>query len=186
MAVSVSSAAPAAILSGHGSFLTHSLLDKTNPVDIAAGMTYLLQEPLDPEHPVLTIFQSFFDRSDPLSYNPLIIRRPPAMIPSKHVWMSYGTMDTYTPASTLDASVASLGLPEDGTAGPAGPAPTKRPTSLNVMGGDGMKRTAGVYVYAPSGYDGHFVATMNPSAVTDWSAFIESYLMTGTPVVPGP
>jgi hypothetical protein len=186
MAVSMSGAAPAAIFSGHGSFLTHSLLDKTNPVDIAAGMTYLLQEPLDPEHPVLTIFQSFFDRSDPLSYNPLIIRRPPTMIPSKHVWMSYGTMDTYAPASTLDASVASLGLPEDGTMGPAGPPSTKRPTDLNVMGGDGMKRTAGVYVYQPDGYDGHFVATKNPSAIADWTAFIESYLSNGTPSVPPP
>src|SRR5262249_28753314 len=42
LAVAVSDAAPAAIFSGHGSFLTHSLLDKTSPVNIAAGMTFLL------------------------------------------------------------------------------------------------------------------------------------------------
>jgi hypothetical protein len=89
--VAVSGAAGAAVFSGAGSFLTHSLLDKTNPVNIAAGMTFLLAEPVDPDHPVLTLFQSYFDRSDPLNYNPLIITRPPGQLPSKHVWMSFGT-----------------------------------------------------------------------------------------------
>ena len=183
LAVAVSDAAPAAIFSGHGSFLTHSLLDKTNPVDIAAGMTYLLAEPLDADHPVLTLFQSYFDRSDPLNYNPLIIRRPPGKLASKHVWMSYGSADTYTPRSTLEASVASLRLPR-GAAETGGPPPsTNRPVSLNVLGGDGKMRTAGVFGYNPDGYDGHFVATKNPMAIADWSAFIESYLATGTPAV---
>jgi hypothetical protein len=185
LAVAVSDAAPAAIFSGHGSFLTHSLLDKTSPVNIAAGMMYLLGEPLDAEHPVLTIFQSYFDRSDPLNYNPLIITRPPEKVASKHVWMSYGSSDTYTPASTLEASVASLGLPREAAVTGGPPASTgPRPVKLNVMGGDGVMRTAGVFGYDPAGYDGHFVATMNPAAVKDWTAFIESYLANGTPVVP--
>jgi len=55
--------------------------------------------------------------------------------------------------------------------------------SLNVVGGDGVKRTAGVFVYTPVDYDGHFVATQNPGAVADWSAFVQSYLATGIPVV---
>jgi hypothetical protein len=186
LAVAVSGAAPAAIFSGHGSFLTHSLLDKTSPQNIGAGLTFLLGEPLDDQHPVLTIFQSFFDRSDPLNYNPLIIVRPPETLASKHVWMSYGSADTYTPKSTLEASVASLRLPR-GTAVTGGPpASTDRPTKLNVLGGDGQMRTAGVYGYDPSGYDGHFVATKNPMAIADWTAFIESYLGTGTPSVPSP
>jgi hypothetical protein len=185
LAVAVSDAAPAAIFSGAGSFLTRSLLDKTSPVNIGAGLTYLLGEPLDADHPVLTIFQSYFDRSDPLNYNPLVIMRPSG-VASKHVWMSYGTKDTYTPGSTLDATIASLGLPQDGQVvlDSGLPASTKRPTSLNVTGADGQKRTAGVYTYAPDGYDGHFVATKNPKAVADWSAFLQSYLATGTPTVP--
>jgi hypothetical protein len=182
-AVAVSDAAPAAIFSGHGSFLTHSLLDKTNPVDIAAGMTYLLAEPLDADHPVLTLFQSYFDRSDPLNYNPLIIRRPPDKLASKNVWMSYGSSDTYTPQSTLEASVASLGLPRGAQLLDGPPASTNRPVSLNVTGGDDVMRTAGVFGYNPDGYDGHFVATKNPAAIADWSAFIQSYLATGTPTV---
>jgi hypothetical protein len=184
-AVAVSDAAGAAIFSGHGSFLTHSLLDKTSPVNIAAGMSFLLQEPLDADHPVLTIFQSFFDRSDPLNYNPLIIMSPPDKLASKHVWMSYGTHDTYTPASTLEASAASLGLPRGPVMfGVAGSTP--RPTTLNLKGGDDAMRTAGLYLYEPDGYDGHFVATKKPAAVADWTAFVESYLTTGAPVVPAP
>jgi hypothetical protein len=184
LALAVSDAAPAAILSGHGSWLTHSLLDKTSPVNIAVGMSYLLGEPLNADHPVLTIFQSFFDRSDPLNYNPLIVLRPPGKVASKHVFMSYGSMDTYTPTSTLEASVASLGLPRGAAVAGGPPASTDRPTSGNVMGGDGKMRTAGVFGYDPDGYDGHFVATKNPKALADWSAFMQSYLQTGTPVVP--
>jgi hypothetical protein len=183
LAVAVSDAARATVFSGHGSFLTHSLLDKTSPVNIAAGMTFLLGEPLDDQHPVLTIFQSYFDRSDPLNYNPLVITRPPETLASKHVWMSFGSADTYTPSSTLDASVMSLGIPRGAQLLDGPPASTNRPVSLNVTGGDGQKRTAGVFGYNPDGYDGHFVATKNPKAVADWTAFIESYLASGTPGV---
>jgi hypothetical protein len=184
LAVSVSDAAPLAVFSGAGSFLTRSLLDKTSPVNIGAGLTFLLGEPLDAEHPVLTLFQSFFDRSDPLNYNPLIISRPPGTLHSKHVYMSWGGKDTYTPSSTLDANANSLGLPHDVLldSGPLSTGP--RPVSLNVMGGDGAKRTAGLFVYQPDLYDGHFVATRNPMAIADWSAFVQSYLATGTPTVP--
>ena len=186
MAVAYSDAAPLAVFSGAGSFLTHSLLDKTNPVDIGAGMTFLLGEPLDDTHPVLTIFQSFFDRSDPLNYNPLILTRPPAMLASKHVYMSWGSMDTYTPPSTLSANAHSLGVPPVGMApaGYTGLAAIARPVSLNLTAGDGMKRTAAMFPYTSMGYDGHFVASMNPAAIADWAAFVESYLATGTPTVP--
>jgi hypothetical protein len=186
LAVAVSDAAPAAVFSGAGAFLTRSLLDKTKPVNISVGMVYLLGEPLDADHPVLTIFQSFFDRSDPLNYNPLIVRRPPAPLTPKHVYMSWGSMDSYAPDKTLNANANSLGLPL------VGKRPDKyyrpavdRPVSLDVTADDGKtKRTAVVITYDPDGYDGHFVAKSNPAAVADWSAFLDSFLMTGTPVVP--
>ena len=52
-------------------------------------MAFLIGEKLDAEHPVMTLFQSFFDRSDPLSYEPAH-HHPPAggRSPSKHVYMS--------------------------------------------------------------------------------------------------
>ena len=176
---------PAAVFSGAGSYLTASLLDKTMPVNISAGMAFLIGEPLDPEHPVMTIFQSFFDRSDPLSYNPLIISRPPATIASKHVYMSWGKGDTYTPRSTLEANARSLGLAPAGTLiEDFGTPAIARPVTANMMGGDRVKRTAAVFQYQPTTYDGHFVATQNPTAISDWAAFLKSYLATGTPAIP--
>jgi hypothetical protein len=185
IALAWSGDAPAAIFSGAGSYLTSSLLDKTMPVNISSGMSFLIGEPLDPEHPVMTIFQSFFDRADPLSYNPLIVSRPPAALPSKHVFMSWGTRDTYTPRSTLDANARSLGLSPVGTVlEDFGTPAIPRPVTGNVTGGDSKKRTAAVFQYEASGDDGHFVATKNAAASADWMAFLQSYLSTGTPVVP--
>jgi hypothetical protein len=192
LGVAFSDAAPAVVFSGAGAFLTHSLLDKTNPVNIAAGMTFLLGEPLDAEHPVLTLFQSFYDRSDPLNYNGHIIAAPPDKLTSKHVWMSYGSKDTYTPASTLSANATSYGwlgatpgLPAVGM-DPAGYGGVviQRPVAENITAAGGKKVTAVVIPYDPDSYDGHFVATKNPAAIADWSAFVESWLMTGTPKVP--
>ena len=155
------------------------------PVNISTGMAFLIGEPLDTEHPVMTIFQSFFDRSDPLNYNPLIIRRPPATIPSKHVFMSWGKGDTYTPRSTLDANARSLGLAPVGTAIDDYPAtPIARPVSADVTAGDSVKVTAAVFQYEPNGYDGHFVALQNPAAQADWMAFLQSYFSLGSPKVP--
>jgi hypothetical protein len=174
-----------AVFSGAGSHLTSSLLDKTMPVNIAAGMTYLLGEKLDAEHPVMTLFQSYFDRSDPLSANPLIVTRPPTGFPSKHVYMSWGRGDTYTPKSTLTANANSLGLPLAGTeVEDYGVEPIARPVSLNVMGGDGVKRSGAVVQYAPSGFDGHFVSTKDGPATADWMSFLQSWLATGTPTIP--
>jgi hypothetical protein len=186
IALSATGAAPAAILSGAGAFLTASLLDKTSPQNIAAGLSFLLGEPITAEHPVMTLFQSFFDRSDPLSYNQLIVANPPPMVPAKHVYMSWGTGDTYTPKSTLDANARSLGnLPPVGAVlEDYGVPALARPASLNFTLADKTtKRTAVVVQYAPSGYDGHFVALQNPAAVADWSTFLETYLATGTPAL---
>jgi hypothetical protein len=188
LAVAVSDGAPAAVFSGAGSFLTHSLLEKTSPVNIAAGLVYLIGEPLDDAHPVMTLFQSFFDRSDPLSSNPLLIKRPPPGLHGKHVFMSWGSNDTYTPASTLNANGMSLGLPVAGTAPDHYLLPTTaRPVTLNLVSADeAQTKVTGVMVpYAPAAdYDGHFVATKNAAAIADWSAFVQSYLATGKPALP--
>jgi hypothetical protein len=185
LAMAWTDAAQATVFSGAGAYLTASLLDKTMPVNIAAGMTFLIGDTLSPEHPVMTIFQSFFDRSDPLNYNPLIIRRAPPTIATKHVYMSWGKGDTYTPRSTLDANARSLGL------SPAGSVidelmvtPIARPVTLNLTGSDNVPRTAAVLQYMPTGYDGHFVATKNDAAIADWTAYLSSTFTTGTPTIP--
>jgi hypothetical protein len=177
--------APATVFSGAGAYLTSSLLDKTMPINISAGMAFLIGEPLTAEHPVMTIFQSFFDRSDPLNYNPLIIRRAPGKVATKHVYMSWGTADTYTPRSTLQANALSLGLaPAGKVLDDYGTAAITRPVAANVLASDGAMRTAAVVQYDPSGYDGHFVALQNPTATADWTAYLTSFFATGKPTIP--
>jgi hypothetical protein len=61
---------------------------------------------------------------------------------------------------------------------------TPRPVIHDVTGGDNADRTSATFQYAPSGYDGHFVAISNPDAVTDWTNFLSAYLSTGVPYVP--
>jgi hypothetical protein len=185
LAMAWSDAAGATIFSGAGAYLTSSLLDKTMPVNIGAGMQFLIGEPLDAQHPVMTIFQSFFDRSDPLNYNPLIIRRAPATVATKHVYMSWGKGDTYTPRSTLEANALSLGLSPAGTVIEDYKTPAlTRPVTANLLGSDNVMRTAGVVQYQPDGYDGHFVALQSASAITDWTEFLSSYFATGKPKIP--
>jgi predicted esterase len=185
-ALAFSSAAGAAVLSGAGSFLTSSLLDKTSPVNIKAGMAFLLGDEFDGDHPVMTLFQTYFERSDPLDYVHLLVKAPPTGIASKHVLMTYGKDDTFTPRSTLRHNAKAMGIPavaptlmgEDlGT-------PIARPIFQNLRGGDGVQRTAACFEYAPDAYDGHFVAQKNAAAVSDWSAFLSSYFVSGMPNVP--
>jgi hypothetical protein len=100
--------------------------------------------------------------------------------------MSWGTGDHYTPRSTLEANARALGLPpvapvlEDW-----GAAPIARPVSANVTLGDGSKRTAAVFQYAPgTAYDGHFVALQNATAMADWTAFLRSWWASAVPAIP--
>jgi hypothetical protein len=185
LALPFSNTAQAAILSGAGAFLTSSLLDKSKPVDIGEGMKFLIGEELDRVHPVMVIFQTYFDRSDPLNYNPLLLQRPGSGLASKHIFMTYGPGDSFSPPSTLDANARSLGVPQVApTIETLGVPTVSRPVRLNVKGGDGPMRTGAVFQYATDGYDGHFVSVKNEAAITDWLAFIGSWLATGTPTVP--
>lgn len=184
-AIAVTGKAPGAIFSGAGSVLVEGILGKKQPVDAKAGLELLIGEPLGGGHPVMTIWQLFFDRIDPWNYAPMLIKRPPAGVPSKHVWMSWGKNDNYSPENTLTATAAAAGLvvaePQITVLGlPTDP----RPIDPTRVGGDGPIRFGAVFEYDPAGaYDGHFVATRNPAAVADWRAFLVS-LAQGAPRVP--
>jgi predicted esterase len=185
-ALAVSGAVEVAVLSGAGAFLSSSLLTKTSPVDAKAGLSYLLSEPeFDASHPVMTLWQTYFDSTDTVNYAPLLIRNPPAGVPSKHVFMSYGPGDTYSPPPSLEQMARAAGLEQ---AAPViedlGIDTVARPVTANVTGGDDVVRFGAVFQYEPNGYDGHFVATEDPAAVADWLEFLTSAAETGTPVVP--
>jgi hypothetical protein len=185
-ALAATDLAQAAVLSGAGSWVSDGLLKKTSPVDAAAALSSLVGDTLTHGHPVMTIWQTFFDPIDPVSFDAMIVARPPPGVASKHVHLIWGQDDTFSPESTmtLTARTARLQL-----AAPVieeiGLATVPRPVSGNRIGGDGRARTAACYQYASDGsYDGHFVSTRNPSAIADWTGFLTSAAATGTPTVP--
>jgi hypothetical protein len=187
LALPFTDAAPAAIFSGAGASLTQSLLNKTNPVNVTQGIEFLLREPLDSGHPMLTIWQSFFDRSDPINFNRSISNAPLAGRTAKHLYMSWGSGDTYSPPITLKLNAITLGVSPVNPFNPNDlgemPGAVGRPVSLNMTVPGGSKTGVVIQYDPPSGTDGHFVATRNTSAVRDWTAFVTTFL-TGTPTIP--
>jgi len=187
--VAVTDLAPAAIFSGAGSYLSEGILSKTSPVNAADGLSAVVGEPIGNGHPMMTIWQTFFDRIDPVNFDPLILQRPPAGVASKHVFMSWGSGDTYSPESTMNITARAMRLQ---IAAPvvlaiSGLATVNRPVTANRTGGDTEMRTAAMFQYAPpTGVDGHFVSTRVSQAVTDWVNFLTSAAEsgTGTPTVP--
>jgi hypothetical protein len=201
LALPFTDAAVAAVLSGAGAFMTSSLLDRRSPVDLSAGLTFAAGEPLDAAHPVMTLLQSFFDRVDPLNTNPLTLSKPPTGHVSKHVFMTWGVGDTYTPSSTMQPNAVTLHIPAiRPLVEMADLLLVSRPVSLDVTAGDGKMRTGVLAQYMPAGgggdagagdggagigsYDGNLVAFRDPAAIADWSAFLRSYFATGTPTIP--
>lgn len=184
-AIATSDLAQAAIFSGAGAHLTNGILTKTSPVDAKAGLEFLLGEPLSTGHPVMVLWQTYFDSVDTLHYAKHLLKSPPAGLSSKHVYMSWGENDSFSPQPTLASMARSTGLPvadtliEDLSTGTAA-----RPVSGNVVGGDGVARTAACFQYTSDGFDGHFAAQRNPQAIADWTAFLDSVITTGTPTVP--
>jgi predicted esterase len=187
-AVAVTSATPAAVFSGAGAFLTEGLLTKTSPVESKAGLEFLLGEEVTKSHPMMTLFQTYFDAVDTVNFAPEVITRPVG-VPAKHVFMTWADDDTFSPRPTLNHMVRALGLEiaepvlasiSNGSGG-GNVATVARPVTANVTGG----RTGAVFQYDSGGaYDGHFVSTQNDDAVTDWVEFLTSAATDGTPTVP--
>ncbi|MCB9561739.1 MAG: hypothetical protein H6709_16650 [Kofleriaceae bacterium] len=187
LGVAAGDEAQGAIFSGAGSYLSEGILSKTSPVDAKQALSFIVGEDLTNGHPIMTIWQTYFDRIDPVNYDPLLVARPPIGVPSKHVWMSWGEGDSYSPTGTLNITAKAMRLqlaePVVGS-GISGLSTVARPVSLNRTGGDGQARTAACFQYQPDGYDGHFVAQQNAAAIADWTAFLTSLAATGTPTVP--
>ncbi len=185
-----------AIFSGAGSDLTAGILGKTSPVNAKAGLELVLNDDsLGGGHPVMVVWQTFFDAIDPVNYDHLLILKPPVGVPSKHVFMTWSATDTFAPKATLTATAQTMTLEQACTTCTAGDPQLiqdiathdPRPVTNDRQAGDGVQRTGAVFQYATDGtYDGHFVAFQNPAAVTDWTAFLTSMATsgTGTPNVP--
>ncbi len=182
----------AAVLSGNGAYLTESLLSKTQPFDIAGALPYALLDAnsegkLDGGvfHPVLAIFQMFFERADGINFAYRLIDEPPAEVPAgHHVFMTYGLFDEYSPESTQRAYARAANLPVVGD-DPAnlGLTRVQAPMSENVEL-DGVARTVGLRQYTPAaGEEGHFVAFDSTKGRPDVNRFLLQALSGQSPQI---
>tara|TARA_R110002073_G_scaffold142117_3_gene293677 strand:+ start:31379 stop:33781 length:2403 start_codon:yes stop_codon:yes gene_type:complete len=183
-AIASSDLARAALFSGAGAHLTRGILTKTSPVNAKSSLEFIIGEDLGTSHPVMVVWQTFFDSVDTLHYAPLLVKRPPAGLASKHVYMSWGEDDTFSPQPTLEVMARAIGLPvadpviEDLDSGLV-----NRPVTLNATGGDAESRTAACFQYPSDGFDGHFAALRDPQAISDWLQFFASAIAADSPLV---
>jgi hypothetical protein len=165
------------VLSGASASLIDALLSKTSPVDIKDTLYLALEEPspaaVDANHPVLSMMQTWIDPADALYFAARDVVVPKAGAGGadfvRSVFQPYGQGDTFTPKPVQFAFAFTGGL---GLLGPELDPTGAMPLSMvsgNVAGG---AATAAFKQYAPSGYDGHFVAFQNPTAASDVAKFL--------------
>jgi hypothetical protein len=152
------------------------------PLTDASG-NVIKQQCIGANHPVYGLLQGYFERVDAVNFAPLWTK-PPEGIPAKHVFMTFGVGDTYTPNGTQQAYASAAGfvqvapeLLKVSDSKPANP-----PLTGNAKVGDVMV-TQGFRQYAPSaGKDAHFVY-LNADASKDWQRFVTALLQGVTPTI---
>jgi hypothetical protein len=168
------------LLSGAGASLIDALLTKTSPVNIAAAVPIILNDPQGASsgHPVLGLLQNSIDPADPLNH---------ARALTKDVFVPYGQKDTYTPSAVQATYVLAAGLgmatsaPSVTTPEAIGSlTPIAVPASANLVS---PTRTGITRQYAPAGYDGHFVVYKDATGTNDALGFLKD-VAAGTPTNP--
>jgi hypothetical protein len=176
-----------AVLSGNGASLIDALLNKTQPVNIAGAIPFVLAD-IDPNdgslngkemHPALSLLQSYIDPADPLNHARAIGFQPETGHAPKHVFQTYGLADHYSPGPTMAAFALAAGLAlatSDSSVTTPDPIGTLVEKALPISGNvdvSGTPVTLVVREYAaPSGVDGHFVATDAAAAGADLGRFL--------------
>ncbi|MBI1947937.1 MAG: hypothetical protein HYS27_19765 [Deltaproteobacteria bacterium] len=174
-----------AFLSGAGAGFQASLVEKTEPIEIAAVLRTVLSMPdddtVDRLHPVIALLQTLVDPADPVNVGDLWRHRHGAV---PHLVVSSGLKDTFTPPRCHGALAAAFGLP---LAEPVSvPVPvlgllgieTAPPTlEGNLTTEDGAPLTGGVLQYPE---DGHFAIFDNEDAASAVRRFLTT-LRAGVP-----
>ncbi len=184
-----------AVLSGVGGDLSEALLSKKKPIDITSVIPLVLGDPeagaanscpncIGSNHPVLALVQSFFERVDPVNFA-RHLPAPPLGTTPKHLFMTYGIGDTYSPEITQQAFLraASLKLVQPVLAPFAGidKDVVSPPFSSNVMLLDNAYTQGARQYEAAAGEDGHFVYLASGKA--DWQRFLTALLRDEVPVI---
>ncbi len=194
LALPYSSVFSGAVLSGNGASIKDALLTKTSPVDIAAIVPFALGDPQlggDPpamrlaggqDHPGLTLLSQWIDPADPLHFASVVGKSPDEGQSPKHVFMTYGLGDSYSPSKTMRVYAVAGGFDEaeahssasqpDDLAINYGTDPLPVPAGGNVTV-DGSDVTLILRQYGPpTGRDGHFVVFDVAAANSDAARFL--------------
>jgi hypothetical protein len=186
-----------AVLSGAGGSFNVALLLKTRPVNVPQLITTILglaPRELVSLHPVISLLQFLVDPSDPVNYARYIVREPRMGMSARHVFLTQGFVDTYTPPEGIAALARAMQLPivsptlhPDPLVALTGVAATVLPARNNVVLGE-MRSVTGAWMQfdAPMGRDGHFVVFSVPGARLRAASFLGSAARdpAGVPTVP--
>jgi pimeloyl-ACP methyl ester carboxylesterase len=174
------------VLSGTGGGLIPSMLAKKNPVSVAGALPVVLSDgPVDDRHPVLSLLQMYFDRSDPLNFARRIVIDPPMGGRPRNFLHVVGSDDTYAPDATQEyfAMAAGLSVVAPVVANSMLSVVMNVPVTNNQKVGMFPEVTAVQTQYKPAGYDGHFVSTMHASARRSLRQMIGTFLRDGKATV---
>ena len=180
-----------AVFSGAGGSLVLSLLNKTSPEDVAAGVEFVLTDGgtagggVSDMDPLLAILQAVADSVDPLNYARLLYRTPVSEeTDGVHTLMSYGFGDTFSPEANQAAygQAAGLQLPTPHVGDLTGFGDTTYPVSGN-RAANGIPVTALVLSAEPGDFDGHFVIFRDETLSSQSMEFIGTAIRDGIPTV---
>jgi predicted esterase len=100
-----------AVLSGAGGLAAFGMLQKTQPVDLKQLFRVALKESVDQFHPVINLVQQGLEPTDTNNYGAMLLRNRPKGVPPKHILLSQGLVDNYTPNDAAEALAVAIGLP---------------------------------------------------------------------------
>ena len=184
----------AGILSGAGGSWIYNLAFKQQPLVVSDALELVLklgpEEPLDPFHPLATLFQTSTEATEAMNFGRRWVEEPFEGNPRKNVLLIGGLIDGYFLPRMISALVMAAELD---LAGPAhdpdlatditrvGAAQVDLPAPPNR--GD---LSAHALMYVADDFDGHYVTFNLPEPKTAWRCWLESLARTGRATLPSP
>jgi predicted esterase len=179
----------AGVMSGTGGTLIYTLLQKSQPVNLATMLPLVLGEnTVGDDDQVLNLMQMYFERSDSVNFGRHLFFEPYEGVSRRHALHVYGTNDSYSPVETQRLYAVAAGFPiatplvDDYTTS-YGLTTIDPPVMDNQPFGTLAPVTAAQIQYQPSGYDGHFVSTQNPGARTAIQKFLVTFMREYAPTI---
>jgi predicted esterase len=100
-----------AVLSGAGGLAAFGMLQKTAPINMKQLFRVALKEDVDQFHPVINLIQQGLEPTDTNNYGAMLLRNRPKGVPPKHIFLSQGLVDNYTPNDAAEALAVAIGIP---------------------------------------------------------------------------